>query len=155
MAVDVRLRDVETGDLPVLYRQQLDPEATQMASFPPRDWEAFEAHWTKLLADPALIKKTILAGEEIAGHLSIFEMSGEMEVGYWIGREHWGKGIATRALQLFLQSSTVRPLCAHVARHNVASIRVLEKCGFTVVGEGKGSVRGQEVDEVVLALGVD
>ena len=84
---------------------------------------------------------------EIAGHLSIFEMSGEMEVGYWIGREHWGKGIATRALQLFLQSSTVRPLCAHVARHNVASIRVLEKCGFVEVERRAG--HDEHADKVV------
>jgi RimJ/RimL family protein N-acetyltransferase len=152
LALDVRLRDVQAGDLPVLYRQQLDPEASQMASFPPRERDAFDAHWAKVLADPALTKKTILVGEEIAGHVVIFEMSGELEVGYWIGREHWGKGVATRALQLLLQSSTARPLRAHVARHNVASIRVLEKCGFTVVGEGKGSVRGEEVDELILAL---
>jgi RimJ/RimL family protein N-acetyltransferase len=83
-----------------------------------------------------------------------FEQSGEREVGYWIGREYWGKGIATRALSEFLGHVKVRPLYAHVAKHNIASIRVLEKCGFTISGEDKrfSNARGEEVEEFVLKL---
>jgi hypothetical protein len=55
------------------------------------------------------------------------------EVGYWLGREFWGQGIATQALALFLEEEPTRPLVAHVAKHNIGSRRVLEKCGFVVV----------------------
>jgi RimJ/RimL family protein N-acetyltransferase len=149
---DVRIRETTEEDLPALFVHQLDPEATAMAAFPPRDREAFLAHWRKVLADPACAKRTILADGVVAGHLGAFDMNGRREVGYWIGRELWGRGIATRALRLFLREETVRPLHAHVARHNLGSIRVLEKCGFTVVREQRGAIRGQEVDEVVLVL---
>jgi RimJ/RimL family protein N-acetyltransferase len=72
----------------------------------------------------------------VAGNVVSFEQDGEREVGYWIGREYWGKGVATEALSQFLDHVEVRrPLYAGVAKHNVASIRVLEKCGFTIVGK--------------------
>ena len=58
----------------------------------------------------------------------------ERDVGYWIGREHWGKGIATAALGALLAELQDRPLFAHVVEHNIGSIRVLEKCGFSNVG---------------------
>ena len=148
----VELRDVEEADLPLLYEQQLDSEATRMAAFPPRDRDAFMAHWSKILADPALAKRTILLDGSVAGYICSFDISGEQEVGYWIGREHWGKGVATRALRIFLEEQRVRPLYAHVAKHNVGSIRVLEKCGFALLGEEKTSLRGVEREDVVLVL---
>ena len=151
----VRLREVEEGDLPVLFLQQLDPEASRMAAFPPRDRDAFFAHWRKILADDGGLVRTIVADEEVVGHVCAFDMAGEREVGYWIAREHWGRGIATRALEALLLLERTRPLHAHVARHNLGSIRVLEKCGFTRGGEGRGEIRGQEVDEVVLVLRED
>jgi RimJ/RimL family protein N-acetyltransferase len=133
---DVLLRDVAEGDLPVFFEHQRDPEASRMAAFPPRDWDAFKAHWVKILDDESITKKTILFEGRVAGNVVSFENSGEREVGYWIGREYWGKGLATEALSQFLGHMEVRrPLHAGVAKHNVASIRVLQKCGFTVIGE--------------------
>ncbi len=148
----VELRAVEEADLPLLFEQQLDPEATRMAAFPPRDRDAFMAHWSKILADPALAKRTILLDGSVAGYICSFHISGEREVGYWIGREHWGKGVATRALQIFLAELRDRPLYAHVAKHNVGSIRVLEKCGFEVLRDEKTELRGVEREDVVLVL---
>ncbi len=51
-------------------------------------------------------------------------------VGYWIGKEYWGRGIASEALRLYLVEELQRPLLATVAEHNTGSIRVLEKAGF-------------------------
>jgi RimJ/RimL family protein N-acetyltransferase len=64
-----------------------------------------------------------------------------------------GRGIATRALQEFLQLAT-RPLYARAASDNAASIRVLTNCGFLLVGEGREFAHGrnEETDEVVLRL---
>jgi RimJ/RimL family protein N-acetyltransferase len=126
---EVALRDVIPTDLPVLFAQHRDPEAAALAAFPPRDWAEFTQHWAKS-----------------------FVASGERLVGYWIGREHWGRGVATAALRLFLAQLPARPLHAHVAKHNLASMRVLEKCGFRAVGEAISSLRGIEVAEVVFAL---
>jgi RimJ/RimL family protein N-acetyltransferase len=150
----VLLRNVIQTDLPIFFEQQLDPIANQMAAFPARDREAFMAHWVKILADESNILKTVLYDDQVAGNIVSWEHSGEREVGYWLGREYWGKGIATRALSLLLEEVTARPLYAYVAKHNHASIRVLEKCGFTITSEDKGSssTRGEEVEEVILIL---
>ncbi len=151
---DVRLRDVTEGDLPIFFDHQLDPDATQMAAFPARDREAFMAHWAKILADETIIKKTILVDGQVAGNIVSWEQLGEREVGYWIGKHYWGKGVATKALAAFLGHVTARPLYAHVAKHNIASIRVLEKCGFTISGGDKAvsNAGGDEVEEVILKL---
>ena len=136
---DVLLRDVAEDDLPVFFEHQRNPVANRMADFPPRNWDAFVAHWTKILADETVIKKTVLFDGRVAGNVVSFEQECEREVGYWIGREYWGKGVATEALSQFLAHAEVRrPLHAAVAKHNVGSIRVLEKCGFAVVGEEEG-----------------
>jgi RimJ/RimL family protein N-acetyltransferase len=136
----ILLRDVIASDLPILFEQQLDPVANQMAAFPARDREAFMAHWAKIMADEANILKAILYGDQVAGNIVSWEQDGEREVGYWLGREFWGKGITTQALSLFLQQITSRPLVAYVVKHNLASIRVLEKCGFEKAREQKEDV---------------
>ena len=127
----VALRDVIEADLPVFFEHQLEPEANEMAAFPPRERDAFMAHWHKILPDDTKITKTVLADGRVAGNILSWEEHGRREVGYWMGKEFWGRGVATTALRLLLDLVTTRPLYAHVAKHNVASIRVLEKCGFT------------------------
>ncbi len=135
MSGSVVLREALESDLPDFFEDQRDPVALRMAGFVPRDREAFLAHWAKIMADDSVVKRTILLDGEIAGNIVCYESSRRREVGYWIRRELWGKGIATRALAELLSQVAHRPLYAHAARHNVASIRVLEKCGFIPAGE--------------------
>lgn len=135
MTNEITLRDVTESDLPILFEQQLVPEATAMAEFPSRDKEAFYAHSKKIMADGSVIFKAIVSDGQVAGSIVSWQMEGNMEVGYWLGKEFWGKGIATQALAEYLKIMTIRPLYAHVAKHNAGSRRVLEKCGFTVIGE--------------------
>jgi len=146
MTTTILLRDVVESDLPIFFEQQLDPIANEMAAFPARDREAFMTHWAKIMADESNILKAILYGDQVAGNIVSWEHDGEREIGYWLGREFWGKGIATRALALLLEQVTMRPLYAYVARHNLASQRVLQKCGFTIMRE--------EIEEVILILRV-
>lgn len=155
---EVVLKDVTEDDLPIFFDYQLDSDANYMAAFTtedPSDREAFTAHWTKILGDGAIVTKTILFDGRVAGSVLSFEQFGEREVSYWIGKEYWGKGIATEALGQFLAHLEERPLYARAAKDNVASLRVLEKCGFTVSGEDKGfsNARGEEVEEFILMLG--
>jgi RimJ/RimL family protein N-acetyltransferase len=154
---DVLLRDVTVRDLPAFFEQQLDPDANHMAAFTakdPADRDAFTAHWTKILGDETITKKTILFDGHVAGHVLSFEEGGELEVSYWIGKRYWGKGLATEALSRFLDHVKTRPLYARAAKDNIASIRVLEKCGFEIAGEDKGfsNARGEEVEEFILRL---
>ena len=112
------------------------------------------AHWAKIMQDESVILKTILFEGQVAGNVLSFVISDEREVGYWLGREFWGKGIATRALSEFLAQVKERPLYAHVAKHNLASQRVLEKGGFVVIGEDKKGAddRGEKVEDFILKL---
>ena len=127
---DIRLRDVEVSDIEIFYEQQLDPEATTMAAFPARDRESHLAHWNKILKDSSCITRTIVASGQVAGNIGSWVEDEQREIGYWIGKAHWGRGVATSALEQFLQVVEDRPLYAWVARHNSGSMRVLEKCGF-------------------------
>jgi RimJ/RimL family protein N-acetyltransferase len=148
------LRDVVETDVPIFFEHQRDPEATHMAAFPPRDRDAFTAHWDKILANDEVTKKTVLCESEVAGNILIFERDGKRLVGYWIGREFWGKGLATRALAELVTEVTERPLYAYVATTNLGSIRVLEKCGFTLSGhETEFDERlGEEIEEALYVL---
>ena len=119
-----------------------------MAAFPSRDEAAFREHWeTRVLPNDTGIKKTIVCDGEVAGNILAFELDGKVLVGYWLGREFWGRGVATAALAQFLEQVETRPLHAYVAEHNHASIRVLEKCGFAAVATETGE---DGVDEVLL-----
>ncbi|MFK7885183.1 MAG: GNAT family N-acetyltransferase [Phycisphaerales bacterium] len=134
LADRVRLRDVTIDDLPDLFRFQSDLDAVQMAVVSPRPEDAFVAFWESVLADPSVVAKVIVVDEAVIGNISCFEMDGQDSVGYWVDRAFWGRGVATAALTLLLEQVPTRPLHARVARSNLGSIRVLERCGFACLG---------------------
>ncbi|MEV0096291.1 GNAT family N-acetyltransferase [Streptomyces sp. NPDC050738] len=156
-AIEITLREVEDADLPFFYGHMSDPESNRIAAFTskdPTDRAAFDVHWAKIRADEANVIRTVLADGAVVGHTSVYGPPGEREVTYFIDRAHWGKGIATAALAGLLEIVTERPLLAHAAADNTGSRRVLEKCGFVITGHERGfaNFRGEEIDEVVLAL---
>jgi len=149
------LRNVVEADLRIFFEHQRDPEATSMAAFPGREWDAFISHWRhNILANPANLVRTILVDDQAAGYVASWEQDSRRLVAYWVGREYWGRGVAGSAFVEFLRSHELhRPLHAYVALSNARSIRVLEKCGFQRVGEptaGPG-----EVAEVLFRLDAD
>ncbi len=144
------LRRVEPSDIAIFFEHQDDEAATQMAAFPARDRASFEAHWEKTLANETAITRAIVSDGVVVGNIGCWVADGESLVGYWIGRQHWGRGLATAALRELVAEVRTRPLYAHVAEHNLGSIRVLEKCGFVVVGEEQAE--GDPIREVVLRL---
>ena len=157
MTHSVQLRDVLPEDLPIIFEQQSDPASVHMAAFvPARDKDAHLAHWTKILHDKTTMTKTILVDGQPAGFLVKFEMADEPEVGYWLGKAFWGKGIATQALTQFLTHVTVRPVFAHAAKDNLGSLRVLQKCGFEIIGYDRAFAdgRGEDTDGVILRRNV-
>jgi ribosomal-protein-alanine N-acetyltransferase len=77
---------------------------------------------------------------ELAGGIGVEpfggERSGAAAFGYWLGRRYWGRGIGTDAARMLsdhaLASGKLRRLEAAVFAPNLASGRILEKCGFTL-----------------------
>jgi len=130
--VAVELREIREADIPVLFAYQDDPEANEMAAFPARDETGFREHLGRVLANPNNIARAIVEGDVVVGQIGSWsdEQDGTRDVGYWIGREHWGNGYATDALRALLEIERERPLWAYIAEHNVGSQRVVEKCGF-------------------------
>jgi RimJ/RimL family protein N-acetyltransferase len=151
------LREVQDEDLTLLFEQWADPVAVHMAAFTAPDHmdrDAFERRWSRLRADDTVINRAVVDDDGVAGTIGSWGEAGEREVTYWIGRSHWGKGIATGALEAFLTVDRSRPLHARVASDNVASRRVLEKCGFRVIATDRGvaEARSAEIEELVLRL---
>ena len=154
MSSEVRIRNVEQDDLSRMYEMQLDPESNRLAVTIPRSAEAFSALWENALRDPHITAKVVVVGEVLAGYISCFQMDGLDSVGYWIDKDCWGQGIATKALELLLDEVANRPLQARVATSNAASLRVLQKCGFEIVRVqvSPADDRYPECEEAVLML---
>jgi len=146
---EVRLRAVTEDHLPIFFEHQRDPVANRTAAFPPRERDGLMTHWGSILRDASGIERTIELDGNVVGNIVLFGFEGRREVGYWIGREFWARGVATRALSAFLHEVEERPIDAGVAETNVASIRVLDKCGFTAVETGDEEHAG----EILLRLG--
>src|SRR5262249_34429260 len=133
----ILLRNVIENDLEIFFEHQLDIDACQMVAFQSRDRSSFFTHWNKILNDENTIIKTILFDVQVAGYISSWIQTGKREIGYWIGKQFWGQGIGTKALSKFLIDVNKRPIYAYVAKHNIGSIRVLEKNGFKIISEEK------------------
>lgn len=134
----IRLRPTQPDDIPALFELEIDPVSNAMAGTKPRARDAFIAAWQRNLADPGVNSRVIEINARpeplVVGSVSRFQADGRDCVGYWIARPHWGMGIASRALTLFLDEERCRPLHATAARTNVASHRILEKNGFRCTG---------------------
>jgi RimJ/RimL family protein N-acetyltransferase len=153
----IELREMEDADLPILWTHLSDSTGQHVAAFTRPyhyDREAFDIHWAKILADPTILSRIVLDDGAVVGHVASFGAPDEREVTYWIGSEHWGRGIATAALMLLLELDHARPMHAQTAADNAGSIRVLEKCGFRVTGgeSGFALARDREIDVVSLVL---
>ena len=155
--LSIILRRTEVADLDNFFQFQLDKEANYLAAFTPKDPSDKTAYFikhTKLLSDQTVNNQTIMIGNIIVGSIAKFEMEGKAEITYWIDRNFWGKGIATKALKDFLSNETTRPIFGRVAFDNFGSQKVLEKCGFVKIGTDKGfaNARQTEIEEFIYKL---
>lgn len=168
----VSLREVRREDLETLFRQVNEPEGMRMVGSV-RDshtnHDAYMARWETIFANAKVIPRAIVVpggdgGEVIAGSIACFERVAEPsrpcrilpgpEIGYWLGRAFWGKGIASEAVRQFVAEVPRRPLYARAASDNVASIRVLQKAGFREIGREMffANMRGQEIEETLMVV---
>jgi RimJ/RimL family protein N-acetyltransferase len=154
---EVVLRPVRDEDLDAIFEQMRDPDSVRMAAFThedPDDRAAFDAHMARIRARPDVTLRAIVADGVLAGTISSFVLEGETEVTYWVDRRFWGQGVAGQALGQLLELVPVRPLRGRAASDNAASIRVLRRAGFEIVGTdiGFAHARGKEIEETVLRL---
>ena len=107
--------------------------------FPYPYTELAAKQWVKLanmdnpLTNLAIVYKgSVVGGIGIKMQTDVFRKSAE--IGYWLGEKYWNKGISTQALKAMLpyafDTFDINRLFAHVFESNIASIRVLIKCGF-------------------------
>jgi len=153
----IELRPLGVSDADALFEQMRDPESVRMAAFTaedPDDRDAFDAHLEKVLTSPGNTNRAIICDGVLVGSIAAFELDGQTEVTYWVDRAAWGRGIASRALELLLAEVPTRPLHARAASDNLGSLRVLAKAGFEVVGTAVGfaQARGEEIQETLLCL---
>jgi len=155
--VEIELKHTNQNDLETLFLFQLDKDANYLAAFTsknPSDKDAYIEKWTRLLSDEKINARTILLENKIVGSIAKFEMEGNAEITYWIGKEFWGKGIASTALNKFLEVEKTRPLFGRIAFDNLGSKKVLENCGFSKIGIEKGfaNARKKEIEEIIFEL---
>jgi RimJ/RimL family protein N-acetyltransferase len=151
--LDVWLRPVVEADFPTLFEHQYDPEASQMAVWPSREREDFMVHWADILRDPSNIAQAVMLGGQLAGNVGSFHRDGRRLLGYWIGKEFWGRGVASAAVAQFLQIEKTRPLFAWVALSNVGSLRVVQKNKFVVESiEKTPGLSDEPIDDCLLVL---
>jgi RimJ/RimL family protein N-acetyltransferase len=143
-APSIELRKVLPGDLDHFFEHQSDLEACRVAGFVSRTRAAFDEHWQRILVSPDKLVRAIVYEGQVVGNVCSFPDQGLRVSGYWIGRPWWGRGIATQALKLYLEIDRTRPLHAFVSVQNLASVRVLEKCGFTRVERRANPADGGE-----------
>lgn len=93
----------------------------------------------------------------VGGRIGVGEMRRTMSFGYWLGETHWGRGIATAVVSAYVpyafSLADLQRIEAHVFAPNVASARVLEKCGFIMEGRlaQRVVIDGVCVDEIMYA----
>ncbi len=145
VASGMRLRPWRTSDIDDLLLHANDPEVPRGLSdrFPhpytPDDAAAFLSGRVVDFADPVFaIEIDGHACGGIGAHPGVGEREVGAELGYWLGRRHWGQGRMTRVVAAFapwvMDALALERLQATVLAFNVASARVLQKNGFTEEG---------------------
>lgn len=154
---DVTIRPVVDTDLEALFELESDVAGSDMIAFLPRepgDRETFDSHWARIRNIPENRIWVVEADGVFAGYALSFLMNGERQVGYWIVRDLWGRGIASSALSAVLRELPERPLWGSTVSDNLGSQRVLQNAGFVFdhVERTHAPRRNAEVDEHVFRL---
>ena len=97
--------------------------------------------------DGPFVYPVLLKNGTNVGYVQLVPIEEGYEVGYHIGKEYTGKGYATEALKAFLQdimpTKNLNKVYGICVSENMASVKVLEKCGFQKEYEGMGQYQGE------------
>lgn len=155
----LRLRAVAAHDVQAVFEMESDPVAMRYWSRPPmreiaEAQAAVERAMGYFAAGTGIRWSVCLPGDDVMlGHASLFdfvEPSDRAEIGYGLDRRHWGKGYMHEALTAIVDYAfgpmALRRLEADADPRNAASIRALERLGFTL--EGRMRERWKVGDEI-------
>ena len=71
-------------------------------------------------------------------HIGHYDLQPEIEIGYRFHKKHWGQGYATEVTKALIdwgfKNLNIDTIVSFVETENIASRRVLEKCGFQLIG---------------------
>jgi hypothetical protein len=124
----VEVRPVVESDLETFYEHQTDPEATAMAVFGAQEHDAYMERWhQRILANPDNYARTITVDGAVAGNLLSWSMEGTRYVGYWIGREFWGRGVATAGMRALLEEIQERWSWSPTSARSACSRRAVSR----------------------------
>ncbi len=144
------LRDYTSTDVERLLELANNKQVSRylVDTFPYPYTRADAAWWINIgCKEKGVTTKAIEHAGELVGGIGIKAQPGWRqhlaEIGYWLGEDYWGKGIASTALQQMTENAFAlgyRKLYAPVLATNAASMRVLEKCSYRLEGILKGEV---------------
>jgi len=135
----IKLRDFRTSDAKLLLVYLNDEKVTEyITDAIPQPYTPNDAQWWLNVGSAAEHVKAIEFDGVLVGCISVnvgsFEYARNAELGYWLGREYWNRGIATAAVKEFTQfifeTTNIVRLFVSVVADNGASIKVLEKNGY-------------------------
>ena len=159
------IREFDRDDIPALVRHADNEKVARSLEdrFPHPYTQADAETWLDHVAaqDPST-QFAIAARAEVIGGIGFRLLEdvyrGTAELGYWLGEDYWGRGLATRAVRAFsawiFEEFPVDRIQARVFDRNPASCRVLEKAGYTREGHLRHSIRKMNLlmDQVVYAI---
>ncbi|EEA94982.1 GNAT family N-acetyltransferase [Pseudovibrio sp. JE062] len=157
------LREMRAGDLERLCAYLGDFEVSKTLSSQPHPFSEEDGrdYIAQALANNTAENVTwaIELDGQFCGGFKAKELQGAASVGYWLGREHWGKGLMSEALQAVLaylfEERELHVVRTGVFKENPASLRVLTKYGFKITGEAKHVCRARdnaELNEIQLQI---
>lgn len=134
------LRHIKKDDIDYLFELESDSEVQKFSSSGPKTYEQTEAVINEFISDyeknglPCFLLFDLVSGEFVGRAGFILWEAGDIEVGYSFHKKFWGKGYATEVLELLLKwaqkNITTDYIGACSEAGNIASLRVLEKCGM-------------------------
>lgn len=140
----IHLRDLKEQDAPLLVDYLNNTEVVKyLSSRIPYPYTIKDAQWwvNTGCKEEAVAKAIEFNGVfcgVVGAHRQQFEYSHCAEIGYWLAEAYWGKGIASAALtqlsQIVFTTTDIIRLYASVFSTNPASMRVLEKAGYSLEG---------------------
>ena len=170
MKEKISLRKFKLDDLDSIMDLFIDKEVINgigLDKKPEEITKKFELDWLKKTINNYRKKKpdtysfAILLDNKHVGNIGCHEIdykNENLEIGYWIGKDYWGKGYATKALKLFLTDirkkfNPVRITAYHYT-YNPASGRVLQKGGFKHEGTRRKVHKkyGKFIDDEIYAI---
>ena len=97
--------------------------------------------------DGPLVYPILTKNDENIGYVQIVPIDDGWEIGYHIAKKYTGKGYATEAVSSFLpviaEKKALSAVYGICLKENIASVKVMEKCGFENLYSGVGEYQGE------------